>query len=119
MVIYISWDSILATVILFAIIFILTLLNNLGQIHLAKPIELIKGGQTGEKEPKTKWILTIVGILSLAGGYYIALTTESPLDALNLFFLAVVLVIIGTYSLFTAGTIALLKMLRKNKKFLL
>ena len=114
---YISWDSILATVILFAIIFTLTLLNNLRQIHLAKPIELIKGGQTGEKEPKTKWILTMVGVLSLAGGYYIALTTESPLNALNLFFIAVVLVIIGTYSLFTAGTIAALKMLRKNKKF--
>ena len=59
--------------------FYLDLLNNLRQIHLAKPIELIKGGQTGEKEPKTKWILTMIGVLSLAGGYYIALTTESPL----------------------------------------
>ena len=114
---YISWESIRATVILFAIIFILTLLNNLRQIHLSKPIELIKGGQTGEKEPKTKWILSIVGVLTLAGGYSIALTTESPLEALELFFIAVVLVIIGTYSLFTAGTIALLKMLRKNKNF--
>ena len=114
---YISWDSVRATLILFAMIFILTLLNNLRQIHLAKPIELITGGQTGEKEPKTKWILTIVGTLSLAGGYYIALTTESPLDALELFFTAVVLVIIGTFALFTAGTIALLKILRKNKKF--
>lgn len=114
---FISVDSMIATVILFAIIFLLTLLNNLRQIHLAKPIELIKGGQTGEKEPKTKWILTIIGILSLAGGYYISLTTESPLNALNLFFLAVVLVIIGTYALFIAGTVALLKMLRKKKKF--
>ena len=103
--------------ILFAIIFILTLLNNLRQIHLSKPIELIKGGQMGEKEPKTRWILSIVGVLTLAGGYYIALTTESPLEALELFFIAVVLVIIGTYSLFTARTIALLKMLRKNKHF--
>lgn len=114
---FISLDSMIATVILFAIIFMLTLLNNLRQIHLAKPIELIKGGQTGEKEPKTKWILSVVGTLSLAGGYYIALTTESPLDAVNLFFLAVVLVMIGTYALFIAGTVALLKMLRKNKNF--
>jgi len=114
---FISWESVRATVILFAIIFILSLLNNLRQIHLTKPIELIKGGQIGEKEPKTKWILTIIGVFSLAGGYYIALTTESPLNALNLFFLAVILVMIGTYSLFIAGTIALLKGLRKNKTF--
>lgn len=114
---FISWDSVIATTILFSIIFILSLLNNLRQIHLAKPIELIKGGQTGEKEPKTKWILVLFGILTLGGGYYIALTTESPLAAINLFFIAVILVIIGTYALFTAGTIALLKLLRKNKNF--
>ena len=114
---YPSWESVRATIILFALIFALTLLNNLRQIHLSKPIELIKGGQTGEKEPKTKWILTIIGVLSLGSGYYIALTTESPLSALELFFIAVILVIIGTYALFTAGTIALLKILRKNKNF--
>lgn len=114
---YLSWESVRASVILFVSIFLLTLLNNLRQIHLSKPIELIKGGQTGEKEPKTKWILSIIGVLSLASGYYIALTTNSPLDALQLFFIAVILVIIGTYALFTAGTIALLKILRKNKKF--
>lgn len=113
----ISTNSIVKTVILFGFIFILTLINNMRQIHLAKPVELLKGGQVGEKEPKTKWILTLIGILSLGAGYYIALTTESPLAALNMFFLAAILVMIGTWSLFTAGSIALLKMLRKNKKF--
>jgi putative ABC transport system permease protein len=92
-------------------------MNNLRQIHLAKPVELLKGGQVGEKEPKTKWILTLIGLLCLGIGYYIALTTESPLRALNLFFLAVIFVMIGTWALFTAGSIALLKILRKNKKF--
>ncbi|XWX62631.1 ABC transporter permease [Desulfitobacterium sp. AusDCA] len=114
---FISVPSIVVTIILFVIIFGLTLLNNLRQIQLAKPIELLKGGQTGEKEPKTKIILTLFGVISLASGYYIAQTTESPLDALYLFFIAVVLVIIGTYALFTAGSIALLKLLRQNKKF--
>lgn len=113
----ISWNSIMVTVAIFLAIFILTLLNNLRQIHLANPIELIKGGQVGEKEPKTKWLLTICGVISLAIGYYIALTTESPLAALNLFFLAVLLVIIGTFAIFIAGTITLLKVLRKNKAF--
>ena len=113
----ISVQSLIVTAILFGIIFVLTLLNNLRQIHLSKPIELLKGGATGEKEPKTKWLLTLLGVLCIVAGYYIALTTESPLDALNKFFLAVILVIIGTYSLFTVGSIALLKILRKNKKF--
>lgn len=114
---YVSTSAILATLILFSSIFLLTLLNTLRQIHLAKPIELLKGGQVGEREPKTKWLLVIIGILCLGAGYYIALTTESPLSALNLFFVAVILVIIGTYCLFTAISIVILKALRKNKKY--
>jgi len=113
----VSMQSLIGTTILFIAIFVLTLLNNLRHIHLAKPIELLKGGQVGEKEPKTKWILVIVGIITLSIGYYIALVTESPLAAMSKFFTAVLLVIIGTYALFIAGTIALLKLLRKNKKF--
>ena len=95
----------------------LILLNNIFQIHLSKPIELLRGGQVGEKEPKVKWPLVLIGGAALGVGYYIAITTESPLDALLLFFVAVILVIIGTYCLFTAGSIAILKLLRKNKGY--
>lgn len=114
---FVSIKSMGMTAVLFIGIFVLTLLNNLRQIHLAKPIELLRGGQVGEREPKTKWFLVLIGVATLAYGYYIALVTESPLAALNKFFLAVLLVIVGTYALFTAGTIALLKLLRKNKGF--
>lgn len=113
----VSFSSILITLAVFAGIFLATLLSNLMQIHLSKPIELLKGGQVGEKEPKTKWILTLIGCISLGAGYTIALTVESPLQAINLFFIAVILVMIGTYSLFTAGSIALLKLLKKNKSY--
>lgn len=113
----ISFKAIYYTLILFGIIFLLTFINNLRQIHLAKPIELLSGGQVGEKEPKTKWLLTLIGLAALIGGYIIANTTESPLAALYMFFIAVILVIVGTYCLFTAGSIAFLKMLRKNKKY--
>ena len=85
--------------------------------HTASPIELLRGGQTGEREPKTKWLLTLAGLGCTGGGYAIALTITDPLSALTLFFLAVILVIVGTYCLFTAGSIALLKLLRKNKRF--
>lgn len=112
-----STRSINATLILFGIIFLAILLNNLRQIHLSKPIELLKGGQTGEKEPKTKWLLSIIGFISLGSGYYIAISTKDPIAAMTMFFVAVILVIIGTYCLFTAGSIMILKILRKNKNY--
>ena len=105
------------TVLVFGIIFFLTLLTNLARIKVAKPIELLYGGQTGEKEPKIKWPLVVVGVLALGFGYYIALVTEDPLQAIVLFFLAVLLVILGTYCLMTAGSIAVLKIMKKNKKY--
>lgn len=109
--------AVIATVALFFTIFLVNLLYNIRQVHISNPIELLKGGSTGEKEPTTKKVMTVLGALCLGAGYYIAVTTESPLAALNLFFVAVLLVIIGTYCLFTAGSIAVLKMLKKNKRY--
>ena len=114
---YISTDAVLASIVLFGAIFVLIFLNSLRQVHLAKPIELLRGGNVGEKEPKTKWLMAIFGLLCLAGGYYIAVKTENPVAAVAFFFLAVILVILGTYLLFTAGSIALLKLLRRKKSY--
>ncbi len=113
----ISPTAIFASLCLFGSINVINFIFNITQVHLSKPVELLKGGNVGEREPKTKWLLTIVGALCLGTGYYIAVVTESPLAALNLFFVAVMLVIVGTYCLFTAGSIAVLKRLRKNKKY--
>lgn len=114
---YISWSSILSTIILFSIIFFLIFINSLRQVHLSNPIELLKSSNFGEKEPKTKWSMSILGFVCLGLGYYIALTTKDPVAAISLFFVAVILVIVGTYLVFTAGSIAFLKVLRKNKKY--
>lgn len=113
----VSVPALMAAVGLFLIIFAMTLAYNLLQIRHAKPVELLSGGSQGEKEPKTRWLLTIFGLVMIGIGYYIALTTEAPLAALQLFFVAVVCVILGTYSLFVAGSIALLKALRRRKNF--
>ena len=110
-------STIFLTLTVYGIIFFTAYLFNVIQIKLANPIELLRGGEHGEREPKTKWLFTLVGILTLGGGYYLAQTIEDPIDALTLFFVAVVLVIIGTYCLFTAGSIVILKMLKKNKRF--
>ncbi|MFR3411543.1 MAG: hypothetical protein ACLTS1_02990 [Coprococcus sp.] len=104
---------------LFTLIFALTLIYNLLQIRLANPIELLHAGSQGEREPKTKWLLTVAGIIFLGIGYYIAITTKEPLKALQLFFVAVICVIIGTYALFTAGSIAFFKAASEKQKFLL
>lgn len=113
----ISASSVCLTILLFFGIFLTVFILNMIRVHLSNPIDLLKGGQVGEKEPKTKLLMAIVGVLSLAAGYIIALTVDKPLDAIPLFFLAACLVIFGTYATFTAGSIAFLKLLRKNKRY--
>ena len=113
----ISPVSIGITAAIFSSIFFVIFLYNLVQMKLSNPIELLRGGNTGEREPKTKWLMTIIGIACLAGGYYISLTTKEPLQALGQFFIAVLLVVVGTYALFMAGSIAFLKMLRNRKSY--
>ncbi|MDE7011167.1 MAG: FtsX-like permease family protein, partial [Oscillospiraceae bacterium] len=114
---YISWDGMALTAALFAALLGTALLVNLNKVRVSKPIELLHGGNVGEREPKTRWLLTVLGVLTLGAGYYIAVTTRTGVDAVVLYFVAVFLVIVGTYCLFTAVSIAVLKALRSNKKF--
>ena len=113
----ISWDAMARTAILFGVLIGLTLLSNLNKVRLSKPIELLYGGQVGEREPRTKWFMTLLGVLTLGAGYYIALRTTNGMEAIAFYFVAVFLVIIGTYCLFTAVSIFVLKALRANKRF--
>ncbi len=114
---YISKEAILSTIVLFGVIFALIFLNAVRRLQSSKPVELLKGENVGEKEPKAKWFLALLGALCLGAGYYLAVTVKNPLEALTVFFVAVILVILGTYLLFTAGSIALLKLLRSNKRY--
>ena len=114
---YISYQSIVNSIILFLIIFVLMYLFSLIQINLSNPIELLHGDQHGEKEPKTKWLLALIGLICLGTGYYMSVSIQDPVTAFAFFMVAVILVVIGTYMLFTAGSIVLLKLLRKNKRY--
>ena len=114
---YISVKGILVCLAMFGGIFLLILLLNLRRIHLSRPIELLRGNNTGEKEPKAKWLMALLGFICLGIGYYLAITTESPISAISIFLLAVILVMAGTYLLFTAGSIVILKFLRRRKSF--
>ena len=83
---FISVYGIAVTAIFFGAVLFVTLLLNLGRLHVQKPVELLRQGNVGEREPKTRWLLTILGVLSLGGGYYIAITTHNSVQAIELFY---------------------------------
>lgn len=113
----VKFSSIWQTALLFVGIFLLIFINTLRQIHLTNPIELLHSENAGEKPPKANWLLAVAGAVILGGAYYLAVTIEDPVTALTWFFVAVVMVIIGTYLLFVAGSVVLCKILQKNKKY--
>ncbi|WP_408072593.1 FtsX-like permease family protein [Butyrivibrio sp. JL13D10] len=112
-----SLKATIITVIFFGLIFISLFVFNLMEVRLGNPIDLLKSENLGEKEPKTKWVLLVIGAVTLFAGYYIAVSIENTFSAISSLFTAIILVTIGTYALFIAGTIFVLKMLKKNKKY--
>ena len=109
--------SVRITVVFFAALYFAVFMDNVVRLRFTKVINMLHGEQEGEKEPKTSVLKAILGVICLGSAYYIAVTVKSPLSAIYLFFIAVLLVIFGTFFLFSAGSIAILKLLKKNKKF--
>ncbi len=110
-------SSVVTTAVLFGVGFAATLVYDVISIMRTDPIALLHSAKQGEKEPKARWLLTLFGLLALGGGYLLSWTVRTPSEAVAVFLLAVLLVIIGTYCLFISGSIVLLKFLRKNKKY--
>ena len=113
----IGFSAISQTVILFCVIFLLLFLNSLRQLHLSNPVELLRSENTGEKPPKANWLVALLGVVILAGAYYLAVTISDPVSAILWFFVAAIMVIIATYLLFMAGSVALCRILQKNKRY--
>ncbi|MFX3619078.1 MAG: FtsX-like permease family protein [Sporolactobacillus sp.] len=101
----------------FACIYLLLMLIGSISIHRQSSLELLKNASRGEKEPKSRSILAFLGMISLAIGYYLAVTVTSPLDALTKFFIAVLFVIFGTLLFYMSFTIWLLKRQKKIKNY--
>ena len=113
----VSGQSILTTVSVYSVIFVLIFLNAARQVRFSRTINLINSDKAGEKPPKANWFVGILGLLIMLTGYAITLKIEQPLSALMIFFAAVILVIIGTYLLLIAGSVLLCRILQKNKKY--
>lgn len=114
---YISGWGCLQTAELFAAVYVLMLVYNFIQIRLSDPIALLHGDSVGEREPKAKWVSAVTGIVCILAGYLMAAGAEDVIAAVNTFFVAVVLVIAGTYILFESVSIAVLKLLKGNKQY--
>jgi len=99
-----------------AIIFALVFFINATRLYMSRPLELLKEKKKGEKQGRFVAVRAIVGFVMLGTAYTMSQAIESPVKALLYFFLAVLLVVIATYILFDAGSIALLALLQKNKK---
>lgn len=108
---------VIVTAVLFLGIFLLIMLRMIFYIFRLRPVEMLKSENVGEKPPKANWILALIGVALLAGAYYLAVAVIDPLSAMLMFFIAVVMVIIATYLLFISGSVALCKLLQKNKKY--
>lgn len=113
----VSPKAITDSLLFYAFITALNLTVNLIQVGKANPVELMSDSRKGEKEPRHILPLSIIGVCAMAAGYYTALSSKLANQVFMDFFLAVFLVIIGTYFLFTSGSIALLRFLKRRKKF--
>lgn len=113
----ISAVSVFYTITGYIIIYLILLLNSVIKVWFAKPLDLLKSNKVGEKMPKRTWVYAAVGMVLLGAAYYLAVSIKEPLTALTYFFLAVIMVIIGTYALFMAGSVVLCRILQKNKRY--
>lgn len=113
----VSLHAVRKVLLLFAVIFGLILLNNLRSIRVSKPVEMLRSENVGEKPPKVNWVFALLGVLVLGAAYFLAVSIKEPLQAMVWFFVAVMMVIAATYTLFISGSVALCRLLQKNKKF--
>ena len=109
--------SLRQTPLIYGGIYLLLLFNSLIKVGRSKPLELMQSSKVGERIPKRNWIYGTAGVVLLAVAYYLAVSIEEPLLALANFFLAVIMVIIGTYLVFMSGSVVFCKLLQKNKKY--
>ena len=109
--------GILAAILFYGAIFAVLMVISLARLHISRPLDLLKSEAAGEKPPKANWLFALAGVIILGVAYYLAVTIESPLTAVTLFFAAVLMVIVATYLLFIAGSVALCKLLQKKKGY--
>ncbi len=113
----ISINALIVTTVFFLIVFLLTFISSTFKVMVSNPVDLLSGAKNGEKPPKANIFLSFLGLILLGTGYYLAVTITDPLEAISFFFIAVLLVMLGTYLLFISVSVYIFKILKKNKRF--
>lgn len=111
-----TWKAVRETLVFFAAVFFFNFICNLIPLHRVRPVELLSGSRKGEKETRFLGLWTVAGLLALGAGYTVAVRAETDSTIFFDFFLAVFLVITGTYFLFTSGSVAFLRLMRGNRR---
>lgn len=114
---YFNSDLIANVAVWFAGIYTILFVYSAIRIRAKSALHLMHSTSYGEKAPKSNMIFALIGVVILGVAYYMAVTIESPIKALQTFFIAVLLVVVATYVLFTVGSVALCKVLEKNKNY--
>ena len=109
--------AVIRTLEVFGVIFMLLLLNSIRQVRFASAVQLMRGENTGEKPPRANWLFGILGVLVLGCAYWIAVKINDPINAVMWFFVAVLMVIAGTYLLMISGSVMFCRLLQKNKRY--
>lgn len=112
-----TWQAFKDTIFLFLVLFLFNLICALVQVGRSKPVELLIGSKKGEKQPRWIGVYGVLGVVILSMGYAISISSELDSMIFTDFFLAVFLVVAGTYLLFTSGSILVLQLLKKKKSF--
>lgn len=107
------WQSVL----FYAGVFLFIFLNALRQVCAARPVDLMRAESAGEKPPRANWFLGLLGAALLVAAYIISVRIDNPISAVTLFFVAVLMVVVGTYLLFIAGSVVVCRILKWDKKF--
>lgn len=113
----VNLTDMLMTVLVFLVIFAVIFFDSIRQITFTNTIDLLHSSNKGEKEPKANYIMAVIGVVFLGVGYALSQLVQQAYSAISLFFVAVIFVIVGTYALFIAGSVALAKVLKKNKAY--
>ena len=109
--------AVLNTLLGLALAFGLILLLNSFRLLRYSSLHLMQQKKAGEKKGRFLLVQTLLGLGLLGIAFYIALTVERPVAAVQGFFIAVILVILATYLLFNAGSITFLRFLKGRKSY--
>ena len=112
-----QWSVVLSILLVFGFIFLVIVFLNAVRIIRMDALQLSREKAKGEKKGRFLVLQTLVGLITLGGGYYLAQSVKDPVSAVLTFFIAVMLVIFATYLLFNAGITVFLQLLKKNKRY--